>query len=179
MDIRPIKTEEDYEWALAEIEVYFDDEPSLGTPDGDRFDVLATLIGAYEKIHYPIEAPSPIEAIKQRMEQKGLTRRDLEPMIGSRGRVSEVLEAKRSLSIKMIRELIKGLDLPAEVLLQEGSSVRVKKPRRVATFKKPKPIKIPGLERGLAFAMARNKDRKNKRRAASRVAQRKIRLGEK
>jgi HTH-type transcriptional regulator/antitoxin HigA len=107
MDIRPIRTEADYEAALAEVEVFFDmePEPEPGTPDGDRFDVLATLIVAYEAQHYPIDPPDPIEAIKFRMEQQGLTPKDLVPMIGGLNRVYEVLNRKRGLSLAMIRKL--------------------------------------------------------------------------
>jgi HTH-type transcriptional regulator/antitoxin HigA len=159
MDIRPIKTEDDYEWALAEIEVYFDDEPAVGTADGNRFDVLATLIEAYERAHYSIDLPSPIEAIKERMEQKGLSRRDLEPMIGTRGRVSEVLEGKRGLSINMIRALSNGLDLSAEVLLQATGPARPKKVRRTVRT---------------AAAVTNSKERRNKRAAARTARRRKV-----
>ena len=115
-DIKPIRTKKDYEAALAEVERLWG--AKLGTPDGDRLDVLATLIDAYESIHDPIDPPDPIEAIKFRMEQQGLTRKDLEPMIGTRTRVAEVLNRKRNLSIGMIRRLHKGLGIPAEVLIQ-------------------------------------------------------------
>ena len=95
-----------------------------GTPAGDRLNVLVTLIEAYEARHWAIEAPDPIEAIRMRMEQKNLRRRDLEPMIGSRGRVSEVLSGKRALTLPMVRRLSKGLDLPADVLIQESCPPR-------------------------------------------------------
>jgi HTH-type transcriptional regulator / antitoxin HigA len=134
MDIRPIKTEADYEWALKEIEAYFDQQPEVGSPAGNRFDVLATLIEAYEDKHFPIDEPTPIEAIKSRMQQKGLSRKDLEPMIGGRGRVSEVLKQKRPLSITMIRRLSYNLDIPAAVLLQPVATLkkRAVAKRRVA-----------------------------------------------
>lgn len=89
-----------------------------GTPDGDRLDVLATLIDAYEAQHEPIDRPDPIEAIRFRMEQQGLTRKDLEPLIGTRTRVSEVLNRKRTLSIGMIRRLHAELGIAADVLIR-------------------------------------------------------------
>ena len=116
MEIRPIKTEADYEVALAEIERLFEAEP--GTPEGDRLEILTTLVEAYEEVHYPIPAPDPIEAIRYYMESRGLVRRDLEPYIGSRARVSEILNRKRPLSLTMIRRLNKGLGIPAEVLIK-------------------------------------------------------------
>ena len=122
MDIKPIKTEADHKAALAEIERLIDLDPDLDTPEGDRLDVLATLVEAYEEKHFPIGPPDPIAAIEFCMEQRGLTRRDLEPMIGGRGRVSEVLSGKRGLSLSMIRNLHKGLGIPAEVLLGEAVS---------------------------------------------------------
>jgi HTH-type transcriptional regulator/antitoxin HigA len=114
--IRPIKTETDYAEALREAEALWDAEP--GTAEGDRLDILATLIEAYEAEHHPIEAPDPIAAILFMMEQKGLRRRDLEPAIGSRGRVSEILTRKRPLTLPMVRALSTLLDIPAGVLVQ-------------------------------------------------------------
>src|SRR5207248_2260643 len=102
-DVRPIRTEADYGPALAEVERLWGSKS--GTPEGDRLDVLATLIDAYEAEHHPIDPPDPIEAILFRMEQQGLTRKDLEPPIGTRTRVAEVLNRKRGLSIGMIRRL--------------------------------------------------------------------------
>jgi HTH-type transcriptional regulator/antitoxin HigA len=119
--IHPIRTEADYEAALARVDALMNAGP--GTPDGDHLDVLVTLIEAYEVRHWPIPAPDPIEAIRVRMEQRGLHPRDLEPMIGSRGRVSEVLSRKRQLTLPMIRRLAKELDLPADVLIQESRGV--------------------------------------------------------
>jgi len=116
MDIHPIRTEADYEAALAEIERLFDAAPH--TPEGDRLEVLATLIEAYEEQHYSIPAPDPIEAIIYHMESRGLCRRDLEPYLGSRARVAEVLNRKRPLSLEMIRRLHTGLGLGAEILIQ-------------------------------------------------------------
>jgi len=116
MDIRPIRTKADHRAALKEVERLWDTDP--GTADGDRVDVLVTLIEAYEARHFPIAAPDPIAAIEFMMEQKGLTRRDLEGAIGSRGRVSEVLTRKRPLTLPMVRQLSALLHIPAEVLVQ-------------------------------------------------------------
>jgi len=116
MDIKPIKTETDYQAALEEIENLFDAAPD--TPEGDRLEVLVTLVEAYEEKHYSIPMPDPIEAILYHMESRGLTRLDLQQYIGSRARVSEVLNRKRPLSMEMIRNLHKGLGIPAEVLIQ-------------------------------------------------------------
>jgi HTH-type transcriptional regulator/antitoxin HigA len=116
MEIRPIKTKADYRAALKEAERLWDAEP--GTSAGDRVDILVTLIEAYEAKHYAIPAPDPIAAILFMMEQKGLSRRDLEPAIGSRGRVSEILTRKRPLTLPMVRALSALLDIPAEILVQ-------------------------------------------------------------
>ena len=116
MDIKPIRTKAEYRTALAEIERLFDAAP--GTPDGDRLDVWATLVEAYEAQHEPIPLPDPIEAIRYHMESRGLSRVDLEPYIGSRARVAEVLNRKRPLSIDMIRKLSAGLGISADVLIQ-------------------------------------------------------------
>ncbi|MFA7680033.1 MAG: transcriptional regulator [Pigmentiphaga sp.] len=119
MDIRPIRTEADYQAALKEISRLMESDPEIGTPDGDRLDVLATLVQAYEAKQFPIDLPDPIEAIKFRMEQAGLTPKDLEPMIGRRNRVYEVLNRKRSLTLPMIWKLHKELGIPAENLIQQ------------------------------------------------------------
>ena len=116
MDIQPIKTDADYTAALQEIEGLMEAVPD--TPEGDRLDVLVTLVEAYEAKHYPIAEPDPIAAIVHRMEALGLTRKDLEPLLGGRGRVSEVLARKRPLSLMMIRKLAKTLHIPADVLIQ-------------------------------------------------------------
>lgn len=116
MNIKPIKTEREYKAALEEIKRLFDADP--GTPSGDRLEVLVTLVEAYEEIHYPIPLPDPIEAISYYMESRSLTRADLEKYIGSRARVSEILNRKRSLTLSMIQRLHKGLGIPAEVLVQ-------------------------------------------------------------
>jgi HTH-type transcriptional regulator/antitoxin HigA len=121
-ELRPIRTEADYEQALAELEHLWG--AANGTPEGDRLDVLATLIDAYEAEHCPMDPPDPVEAIKFRMAQQGLTRKDLEPLIGTRTRVSEVLNRKRSLSIAMIRRLHDRLGIPAEVLIRPSRKAR-------------------------------------------------------
>ena len=115
-DLKPIRTEKDYEQALAEVEDLWG--AKTGTVKGDRLDVLATLIEAYEADHYPMDPPDPIEAIKFRMEQQDLTRKDLEKIFGSRTRVSEVLNRKRGLSINMIRALHQQLGISADVLIR-------------------------------------------------------------
>ena len=115
-EMKPIRTKADYKNALVEVERLWG--AKSGTPAGDRLDVLATLIDAYETDHYPMEPPDPIEAIKFRMEQQGLSRKDLEPLIGTRTRVAEVLNRKRSLSISMIRRLHDRLGISAEVLIR-------------------------------------------------------------
>jgi HTH-type transcriptional regulator / antitoxin HigA len=115
MDIKPIKTDRDYRRALKEIERLMDARPN--TPDGDALDILATLVDRWEQEHFPIEAPDAIAAIRFAMEQRGLTRRDLEPLIGSRARVAEVLNRKRSLTLPMIRKLHSALGIPADVLI--------------------------------------------------------------
>jgi len=116
MEIKPIRTEADYEAALREIERLFEAEP--GTPEGDKLDVLATLVEAYEAKHYAIPAPDPVESIEYHMERLRLTRKDLEPHIGGPSRVSEILNRKRPLNMRMIRNLHQGLGIPVEVLAQ-------------------------------------------------------------
>lgn len=115
-ELKPIRSKSDYEKALSEVAHLWG--AKSGTRDGDRLDVLATLIDAYEAKHYPMDPPDPIEAIKFRMEQQGLSRKDLEPLIGTRTRVAEVLNRKRSLSISMIRRLHKQLGISADVLIR-------------------------------------------------------------
>jgi HTH-type transcriptional regulator/antitoxin HigA len=115
-DLKPIKTRAAYEAAMAEIERLWG--AKSGTPEGDRLDILATLVDAYEARHFPMDPPDPVEAIKFRMEQQGLTRRDLEGILGTRTRVAEVLNRRRGLSINMIRRLHEKLGISAEVLIR-------------------------------------------------------------
>ncbi len=118
MEIRPIHTAADYRAALREVSVYFDNEPEPGTPDGDRFDVLLTLVDAYEAKQFPIDLPDPVEAIKFRMEQAGLTPKDLVPAIGRLNRVYEILARKRPLTLNMIWRLHERFGIPAESLIR-------------------------------------------------------------
>lgn len=119
--IKLIKTEHDYEEALKLADKLFDAKPD--TPDGDKLELIVTLIELYEKRNFPVENPTPIEAIKFRMEQMNLTVKDLIPLIGCKSKVSEVLSGKRTLSLNMIRNLSKGLHIPAELLLQEYEAI--------------------------------------------------------
>lgn len=116
MELRPIKTETDYQEALREIELLFDAAPN--TPESDRLDVLSTLVEAYEKTHFPIEIPDPIEAIQYYMDARGWSLPDLELCLGDRARVAEILSRKRSLTLEMIRKLHQNLEIPAEILIQ-------------------------------------------------------------
>lgn len=118
MNIRPIRTEEEYQAALREISPLFENEPDPGTHEGDAFEVMITLIEAYEAKHFPVELPDPIEAIKFRMEQSGLTVADLAPAIGKTNRVYEVLNRKRSLTLPMIWKLHQLFGIPAESLIK-------------------------------------------------------------
>lgn len=115
-ELKPIRNDADHEAAMEEVARLWG--AKSGTPDGDRLDVLATLIDAYEAKHHALDAPDPVEAIKFRMEQQGLTRRDLEGVIGTRTRIAEVLNRRRGLSIEMIRRLHDRLGIPAEVLIR-------------------------------------------------------------
>lgn len=116
MNINPIKTKTDYRAVLKEIETLM--MAKANTPEGERLDVLVTLVEAYERKHYPIDAPDPIEAIKFEMERRGLTVKDLVPMIGGTNRIYEILNRKRPLSLKMIWRLHKNLGIPAESLIR-------------------------------------------------------------
>jgi len=116
MEIKPIRTKADYERTLREIERLWGARQR--TPDGDRLDVLATLVEAYEQKHFPIDAPDPIEAIRFRLEQQGLDPRALVGVIGGRSRVYEVMQRKRALSLEMIRRLHESFGIPAEVLIR-------------------------------------------------------------
>jgi len=120
MEIRPIKTKADYEATLTEIEGLMSAEAD--SPQGDRLDVLVTLVEAYEREHYPIGFPDPVEAIKFRMEQQGLSVDDLIPVIGRKNRVYEVLARKRPLTLRMIEGLHETFSIPAESLLKHSSN---------------------------------------------------------
>ena len=116
MDIKPIKTDADYRAALKEIESLMMADPD--TPEGEKLDVMTTLVEAYEARHFPMDLPDPVEALKFEMERKNLTVKDLEPMIGKSNRVYEILNHKRSLTLKMIWKLHEGLGIPAESLIK-------------------------------------------------------------
>jgi HTH-type transcriptional regulator / antitoxin HigA len=116
MDIKPIKSEQDYQDALAEIDRLFEAVPS--TPEGDRVEVLVTLVEAYESKYYALPLPDPIEALEFHMERLGLTRRELEPFLGTRARVSEILNRRRPLTMRMIRNIHDGLGISYDVLMQ-------------------------------------------------------------
>jgi len=120
MDISPVKTQRDYRRTLKEIEGLMG--AKRGTPDGDRLDILVTLVEAWEAKHYALDLPDPVEAIRYHMDQGGLEPRDLIPFIGSRNRVYEVLNRKRPLTLKMIWRLHTGLGIPAESLIKTGQS---------------------------------------------------------
>lgn len=122
MDIKPIKTKADHRAALKEIEKLMTAE--AGTPEGERLDVLATLVEAYERKHFPMDLPDPIEAIKFRMEQSGLSPKDLTPMIGRLNRVYEVLNRRRPLTLKMVWRLHRELGIPAESLIKQDDRRR-------------------------------------------------------
>jgi HTH-type transcriptional regulator / antitoxin HigA len=128
--VRPIRTEEDHDAAVARIAELMGSAP--GTPTGDELDVLATLVDAWETKHHPMDPPDPIMAIQFRMEQQGLTRSDLQPMIGSRARVSEILTGKRKLTIDMIRRVRSGLGISADLLIDTRPAAA---PRAKATRK--------------------------------------------
>ena len=119
MNIKPIKTETDYQTALHTVEKLMSAKP--GSPQGEKLDVLVTLIEAYEAKHFPLDLPDPIAAIKFEMERKGLTIKDLEPMIGKSNRVYEILNGKRSLTLKMIQRLHGELGIPAESLIKQSA----------------------------------------------------------
>ncbi len=117
MDMRAIRTEADYDWALAEIAVYFDRQPEPGTAEADRFDVLAALLKLYEDAHHAIAAPDPVEMIKQWMAMRGLSQSELATVIGSKPRASEILNRKRALTLDMIFKLTRDWGMPAEALV--------------------------------------------------------------
>jgi HTH-type transcriptional regulator/antitoxin HigA len=136
MRIQPVRTEAEYDAAVARLTQLMDAEP--GTAAGDELDILATLVDAYETKHFPIATPDPVTIIKFQMEQQGLTRKDLEPMIGSRARVSEVLTGKRSLTLPMIRRLHAGLYIPVDLLIGESPATF----RRARTNKRKPPVAV-------------------------------------
>ena len=115
MEIKPIKSESDYQDSIKRIENLWGARKD--TPEGDELDILCTIVESYEMTHYPIAPPDPIDAIKFRMEQMGLTKTDMAKYLGSQSRVSEILGGKRKLTLKMVKSLYKGLKIPAEILL--------------------------------------------------------------
>lgn len=117
-NIRAIRTEDDYDWALGQVAAYFENEPTPGTPDADRFDVLSDLIARYEDKHWTIEDPDPVEAIKYVLDQLGAGQAHLAEVLGSRSRASEVLNRKRALSLGMIQKIHAELNIPSDVLIQ-------------------------------------------------------------
>lgn len=131
MEIRPIRSEQDHAEAIREIEKLLGFPE--GSPEADRLEVIATLVADYEDRHHPIDPPDPIEAIKFRLDQAGLTEKDLEPILGTRARVYEILNKRRSLSLNMIRHLVSRFGIPADVLLP---AYRLCRPRLVRTSRK-------------------------------------------
>jgi len=123
--IRPVRTEADYDWALAEIESYFENVPKHGTTQADRFDVLAALIEGYEAKHWPIDPPDPVDAISFRMDLSGYSQADLAKLIGSRSRASEIMGRKRPLTMEQAWKLHHHWNIPAEVLLRPYHTGRV------------------------------------------------------
>lgn len=130
-NIRPIKTEKDYEWALSEVARYFENQPAVGSADGDRFDVLSTLIEAYENEHYPIRILDPVEAISAHMEMAGLKQVSLAEILGSRSRASEILARKRALTMEMAHRIHEHWHIPAEVLIRPYR-LTSEEPKRIA-----------------------------------------------
>jgi HTH-type transcriptional regulator/antitoxin HigA len=122
IQVRPIRSEVDYDAALERIDALMGAKP--GSAEGDELDVLATLVDAYEEKRFPMDAPDPVTAIQFQMEQQGLTRKDLEPMIGSRARVSEVMTGKRGLTLAMVRRVRSGLGISADLLVGTGKARR-------------------------------------------------------
>ena len=146
--IKIIKTGEQYEDALVRVEELMELEPEPGTENADKLELLTLLISNYEKEHFPMEMPDPIEAIKFRMDQRQLFQKDLMPYIGSRSRVSEVLNRKRPLTLKMIRALHKGLGIPADVLIRE-TTVDNSKPGGIdRDFSRAQKVASPSVQYG-------------------------------
>jgi HTH-type transcriptional regulator/antitoxin HigA len=129
--IRPLRSESDYDAALADIERYFEKEPKRGTPEADRFDLLALVIEDYEKKHWPIDPPDPVEAIRYRMDIAGLGQSDLGRLLGSRQRASDILSRKRRLTMQMVWKLHRDWGIPAEALIQPQREAR-RRPQRAA-----------------------------------------------
>ncbi len=119
MDVRPIRNEDDYDWALREVSRYFENQPAKGSPDGDRFEVLLALIGVYEDSHYPMPVVDPIDMLKYQMELKGRLQSDLATVLGSRARASEVLNRKRPLTLDMIAKLRSEWGISADLLIAD------------------------------------------------------------
>jgi len=143
IQVRPIRNKDDHRQAVARIEALMSAAPN--TPEGDELDVLATLVDAYEAKHFVMDAPSPVAAILFRMEQEQLSRKDLEPLIGSRARVSEVLTGKRSLTLDMVRRVRGGLGISADLLITPLPERSTPKSRTATS--KPKGL---GIEKGKA-----------------------------
>jgi HTH-type transcriptional regulator/antitoxin HigA len=122
--VRPLRSEADYNAALTDIERYFEKEPKPGTPDADRFDLLALVIEDYEKKHWPIDPPDPVEAIRYRMEAGGFSQSDLGRLLGSRQRASDILARKRKLTMQMAWKLHRDWDIPAEALIKQPRAAR-------------------------------------------------------
>ena len=120
MDVRPIRNEADYEWALAEVEKYFNQPPLEGTPDADRFDVLFTLLEAYEEESWPIEPATPVMVLEEYLASHGKSQSDLARLLGSRARASEILSGKRRLSLDMIAKLSREWRIPADLLIDKS-----------------------------------------------------------
>ena len=135
MELKILRTSGEYKTALSEVSAFFDDQPIPGTPDGDRFEILMMLVERYEQEHYPVAPPDPIEAIKFRMDQQGKTPKDLAPMIGNTSRVYEVMSRSRTLTLRMIRNLSVGMNIPADVLIRD-MGVTAKAPLKRVTAKK-------------------------------------------
>jgi HTH-type transcriptional regulator/antitoxin HigA len=139
MNPKVIKTQADYQTASAYLETLMEAQP--GTREAEELELFAVLLDSYEREHFPIGLPDPVEAIKFRMEQQGLTRKDLEPFIGSQSKVSEVLNRKRPLSVAMIRALRIGIDIPAEVLLQATDQPLKNRKAMKQVYKRPRTSK--------------------------------------
>jgi HTH-type transcriptional regulator/antitoxin HigA len=119
MDVRPVRNESDYDWALQQVSGYFENPPTKGSPDGDRFEVLLALIGHYEDEHYPMPMVDPIDMLKYQMELKRRTQADLAVLLGSRARASEILNRKRPLTLEMIARLRKDWGISADLLIAD------------------------------------------------------------